>query len=103
MSGTFPACIVLLLVGINTFAQPLRIDNAAHSPTGFSFSFPTLSNRTYGVHWGSLAPPNLWATLTNVQGNGATAAIRDPANQASRKFYRLFAEPPLRYLTVGDV
>ena len=67
------------------------------------FSFPTESNRTYSVNWSAFSPQNMWGTLSNVFGNGQTASIRDAAGAGVSRFYRVFSEAPLRYLTVGHV
>ena len=77
--------------------------NLIRSPAGISFAFPTASNRNYTVNWSTLGPQEVWETLTNVHGNGALAEIRDPATPDHTRFYRVFAESPVRYLTVGHV
>jgi len=79
------------------------MSDPVQSPAGFSFSFATASNRTYLVNWGDLRPPNVWWTLTNVQGNGLPARIHDPVNHERNKVYRVFTQSALRYLTVGHV
>lgn len=104
MRPTFPACLLLwLLTGLATLAQPLRISTPTSSTNGVSFSFPTIANRYYNVDWGTYAAPNIWWTLTNVKGNGTAALITDAQNPLARRFYRVFAEQPLRCLTVGHV
>jgi len=79
------------------------MSDTAQRTNVFTFNFPTVSNHNYSVIWSTLAPSAPWGTLTNVPGNGAPAVIRDPVGQYSAKFYRVFNEAPLRYLTVGHV
>jgi phosphodiesterase/alkaline phosphatase D-like protein len=98
----YSACIFLLLVIWSALAQPVRLSPAPPPATPFTFTFPTTSNRTYTVNWSTLAP-NVWGTLTNVQGNGSPAQICDPVDQAPMRLYRVFTESPLRYLTIGHV
>jgi phosphodiesterase/alkaline phosphatase D-like protein len=97
------ACISLVIVAGNALAQPVRLSPTPRTATTFNFNFPTVSNRNYMVNWRVLTPPNLWGTLTNLTGNGGTAAISDFINHANAKLYRVFTEPPLRYLTIGHV
>ena len=91
------------MVFTGTASSPLRITDISQSRAGVTFNFPAVSNRTYMVNWSTLRPPNFWETLTNVHGTGLPAQIHDPANGLATKVYRVFAESPLRYLTVGHV
>lgn len=85
-------------------AQPLRISRPTPSSSGFTFSFPTASNGVYSIHSSTFEVRDLWNTVTNLQGNGGIAQIRDPATGGSMKMYRVFTEAsPVRYLTVGHV
>jgi phosphodiesterase/alkaline phosphatase D-like protein len=85
------------------FSQSVRLAAPKNSPAAFTFDFQTISNQSYAVNSGNLLPPYVWETLTNLQGNGSTAQIRDPGNGAYIRVYRVFTESALRYLTVGHV
>jgi phosphodiesterase/alkaline phosphatase D-like protein len=98
----YSACIFLLLAACIALGQPVRLSPTARPGTPFTVTFPTASNRNYMVNWTTFAPPNVWGTLTNVAGDGNTAVIRDFTTM-NAKFYDVFTEAPVRYVTIGHV
>ena len=85
-----------------SLADELRIADLKATAAGISFSFPTASNRSYAVHYGPMNPP-FWWTLTNVVGNGQPAKIYDRFPPAGSRFYKVFANAPLAFVTLGAV
>jgi len=83
-------------------ANGLSISPVKQGPQGWSFAFPTESNRLYNVHYGTFSQP-FWWTLTNLVGDGLPAKILDPENHADQRVYKVFVQNPLSFVTIGHV
>src|SRR5206468_7839133 len=61
----------------STAAAPLTCLSPLANGNGFSFSFPTESNKTYLVEHTMSLNPVYWQTLTNMAGDGGVVTVTD--------------------------
>ena len=58
------------------------------NPNNFTFSFASISGRTYLVQYKDSIDDPTWQLLQNLPGDGTTKVINDPMTQ-SQRFYRV--------------
>ena len=79
--------------GIATLTVTLpQIVGVKQAGTNFSFSFQTVSGRTYLVQYENVLSSVGWSNLQTVPGDGTIKTFLTPINAAPQRFFRLLLQ-----------